>query len=85
MIYSNPFEVQMLNTHTPQYLDILGLALLIQVPDFLSTTRTKLWWGKEAQDILIQHPVVQWSACGHDNPGSRVLSPDIHWPLFYLC
>ena len=27
---------------------------------------------------------MQWSACGHNNSGSRVRSPDICWQLFYL-
>ena len=33
---------------------------------------------------LLGEAVVQWSACRHDNPGSRVRSSDIHWPLFYI-
>ena len=42
-----------------------------------------MWEERENMNIM-REAVVQWSEFGHVNLGSRVWSPDIHWPLFYL-
>ena len=54
---------------------------LIPVWCFDKNISGELWESKASNHVAFY----MWSECGHDNPGSRVRSPDIHWPLFYLC